>query len=607
MHALSKTTWFLTLAFSLAVPGSTAHAAAMPGTIDQASCDLRTYPPEAARRGQEGTVDVALHVDQGGTVREAKLVRSSLHPRLDALTMDIVKTCKVAPPRQDGKAVAGWATSQFVWKLEGPARPAPGESTLSAAPAAFRTFLAKAKAAAGLADPLQRCLSFPDYPGSLWPRATVQAHCALVAEQGMSVSSVEQHIKRDELALLEGAYAKSLARHFDKEAFSEAIHQELGNFDSGPDAARVSSLWLSKAPGSAFAMAARAQHLLAWVQHAKYNDRLKPSGDFDSRLMLARLSEARALYEKSLAIESRLLPALLGLAGISQMLGEDEHDYTFKRAQRIDAGCYHLAQLRLEAISTDGGDERALHAYVKQLQPLLANRPLLATLMHVPALRRAEGLAAKSPEQAKELVREAALAVPSFEALDTYADSVAPDQEWDSLLAHLAAGRFAPDGESLMAQGVGLFGAGEHAWAAVLLEGALRSMPTNEAVRLWLGLTTLGSGEWEKAEQYLTPAFSDPQLQRWASGSLMRLMAQLKRWDAADALSLAYVARYPDDPLGWSMRGDMFDRLAKPEQASQAWARFRELALKKGTPDMLGAVGKADQEAQMRRQPASIP
>lgn len=59
---------------------------------------LDFYPPESLRRGEEGTVQVEFRVDADGWVREARLLESSGHVRLDAAALDLVRAFRFAAP-----------------------------------------------------------------------------------------------------------------------------------------------------------------------------------------------------------------------------------------------------------------------------------------------------------------------------------------------------------------------------------------------------------------------------------------------------------------------------------------------------------------------------
>jgi hypothetical protein len=57
-------------------------------------------------------------------------------------------------------------------------------------PAEITAFLAQAQQARVVADPLQRCLAFPDPPGSHWSHDAVAAYCRYTTQSAISVAEL---------------------------------------------------------------------------------------------------------------------------------------------------------------------------------------------------------------------------------------------------------------------------------------------------------------------------------------------------------------------------------------------------------------------------------
>ena len=62
-----------------------------------------TYPLDAARRGEHGTVTLRLTIGTGGEVLEAEVAKSSGSPRLDRAAREQIATWHFTPAMQDGK------------------------------------------------------------------------------------------------------------------------------------------------------------------------------------------------------------------------------------------------------------------------------------------------------------------------------------------------------------------------------------------------------------------------------------------------------------------------------------------------------------------------
>lgn len=76
------------------------------------------YPPDALRRGVQGTVMVLVLVGPDGSVQEAK-IRKGVHPSLDRAAMQAVQKWKFNPAVKDGVPYADWALVPVRFSLDG--------------------------------------------------------------------------------------------------------------------------------------------------------------------------------------------------------------------------------------------------------------------------------------------------------------------------------------------------------------------------------------------------------------------------------------------------------------------------------------------------------
>jgi len=86
--------------------------------IDWSSCRRPVYPAASVRRGEEGTVTIAVDVDAAASIRQARVFQSSGHDNLDRATLEAVRRCRFMPAREDGIAKAATAQVRFTWKLQ---------------------------------------------------------------------------------------------------------------------------------------------------------------------------------------------------------------------------------------------------------------------------------------------------------------------------------------------------------------------------------------------------------------------------------------------------------------------------------------------------------
>ncbi len=79
------------------------------------------YPPEAVRKGWEGTVVAQVVISVEGRVRACRIVKSSGHETLDAATCRILKTRALFVPAKDsaGRPVEDvLRTPPIEWRLQ---------------------------------------------------------------------------------------------------------------------------------------------------------------------------------------------------------------------------------------------------------------------------------------------------------------------------------------------------------------------------------------------------------------------------------------------------------------------------------------------------------
>ena len=86
-----------------------------------------SYPPEAARKGIEGTVRFEVNVDATGKPTACRIVKSSNSDILDQATCRIVMAKgRFVPGARNGKPVADTYQTNTNWRLMGPTGPANG-------------------------------------------------------------------------------------------------------------------------------------------------------------------------------------------------------------------------------------------------------------------------------------------------------------------------------------------------------------------------------------------------------------------------------------------------------------------------------------------------
>jgi protein TonB len=76
------------------------------------------YPPSSRRAGEAGTVILEVYVLENGRVGEARVKKSSGHPRLDeAAVREVKRSWRLVPGTENGKPVPMWGQFAVTFKL----------------------------------------------------------------------------------------------------------------------------------------------------------------------------------------------------------------------------------------------------------------------------------------------------------------------------------------------------------------------------------------------------------------------------------------------------------------------------------------------------------
>ena len=430
---------------------------------------------------------VLVPAQEGGTVGRIDVYVSMKDDMGDAVALQVPPRAP-APPRP---ASITDATLRLVFDPEDRSH-----DPLKGAPPAARAFLAAAKQADTVADDLQRCLAYPDLPGSAWSPAVVQALCAYGNAPVLTAAEARDLLARSDAAGLDARLAASLARLYAGQAArSETIQREIEDLAHADDAADLVRAWREQAPRSAFALAVQASYLEKQAWQARGDDTIERVTAPQLVRMRALANEAIAAAQAALAIEPKLMPARVALVELAQLVGDDELGAkAMREATALDAGNYPLNRARMNALRPRwGGSFAAMDALAATLAAQAGTRPLLAVVAAMPDGER--GLVAREsddyPAMARVLLPRVA-SVPAPDGLRVLGDvypSLIPDGRWAGLAYLLEAVRFGdcdPCTRNALANHLmGL--AGDRDWALVHLQREVQRHPGDLVARTLVG------------------------------------------------------------------------------------------------------------------------
>jgi len=199
-------------------------------------------------------------------------------------------------------------------------------------------FLAKAKHAETIADPLKRCLAYPDPPRSHWQPSAVQAYCQYRMQSLMPFAQVQTLIENEQAAELDKRFADMLDAQLTQPNARGLLDRTFElDFDGSFAVREVLDAWKRASPNSAFAYAASGYAYEKMAGTARGEKLMKdtPQGSVDSMDRL--MQQADADLQKAMTLNPRITPiydAMIGAGGLT--LGSAYALRAAKQAQAVD-------------------------------------------------------------------------------------------------------------------------------------------------------------------------------------------------------------------------------------------------------------------------------
>lgn len=180
------------------------------------------------------------------------------------------------------------------------------------------TFLDAAKRAERIADPLQRCLAYPDPPRSHWNRAAVVAYCQYRYQPVVTLDEARHLIQRGQAAELDRKLADALrAQQTQPDARSRLDRIYDVDFNSAaPEMRALVDAWQRQLPDSAFAAAAsgKVNSKMAFAARGAAWLRNTPQANLDAMDRLAQ--QADSDLQHAIQLNPALTPAYEAMENI---------------------------------------------------------------------------------------------------------------------------------------------------------------------------------------------------------------------------------------------------------------------------------------------------
>jgi tetratricopeptide (TPR) repeat protein len=246
---------------------------------------------------------------------------------------------------------------------------------------AFKADVAKAEQIPDLTD---RCLAYPDPPGSHWSRDAVIAYCHYRLQPTLDNAFVMDAFNRKHMGEVDGAVDELVKKNSDSVRAQEIIWRSMSdNFQGADQQLRlIADAWKQQAPRSALAHVASAMVYKAMASKARGENSASETaqGNFDAmHVLLERAKE-------DLAEAAALDPSLTSTYALMVNVGVLDSDAAYaaegaRRGLAVDPASFVVYDDLAMAVAPRWGGSRSLQEQlISSAQAQAAKNPLLLTI-----------------------------------------------------------------------------------------------------------------------------------------------------------------------------------------------------------------------------------
>ena len=443
-------------------------------------------------------------------------------------------------------------------QLDAAADPAPPAASKLFTNAEIYAFLAEAKRAEAIADPLQRCLAYPSPPGSHWSPELIAAYCRYRDAPIVSKDVLRSLIEHDKAPELDQRFNQLLNGTPTEQALLDRTYDEL--FDGSLETRQLIDAWTRQAPKSAFAWAASAESYKKAAHEARGMQTFEntPAGNIEDMERLLQLADADA--RKAIALNKRISPPYVTMIYIGA-LGAG-NDYALAAARQglsqtpDNYGIYNMLTWKFQP--RWGGSLGAAATIAAEAQTHMKSNPLLGLLQAKAKVYQVNlnNCNCHTPEQLVQY-RSVFDQVATTKVLAEAGMAAESSNQPGIAVVYLSeALRFQPELENeRMHRAMLLNNFDESAWAVQEANALLKSKP-NDVVRLRLRATSYESlNDYPHAEADARAILAQDPSDAHALLTLSSIyIDDTQQWDKAWEVVNDLIKYYRDEPQVWVLR-----------------------------------------------------
>jgi len=434
-------------------------------------------------------------------------------------------------------------------------------------------FLAAAKQAETIKDPLQRCLTYPDPPGSHWTPAAVNAYCHYRMQPLMSFDELQTLIQNDQAAEADRRFTQMLDAQLTQPDARGRLDRTFDQDFNGSFAVReVLDAWKRASPKSAFAYAASGFAYEQMAHEARGNGYIRDTPASNIESMDRLLHEADADLRQAIALNPKVTPAytaMINAGGLS--LGHGYAMDAVRRGLAVDPANYSIYNALMWLSQPKWyGSLRAMNSVAARAQTHLGENPLMALeLSKEPAYDKVNNCDCHSVD---ELATYPAMFDQVSSAQDmlyaAYAAYAADSSHHSelSVVYFSQALRFDPDlPDARLRRIFNLNNFDESKWAVDEADRMVNLAPHDDAPLKARAFSYEMVGDYKHAEQDMQAMLSmNPGDERvlMELGSMYAYWTH--EWDKAWATDNRIIQAYPNNSFGWTLRAEIQKQQPQP-------------------------------------------
>lgn len=431
-------------------------------------------------------------------------------------------------------------------------------------------FLAAAKKAEAIADPLQRCLAYPDPPGSHWSHDAVAAYCHYRLQPVITFAEAQKLIQDGHAAELDRRLAAALhAQQADpaSRGLLDRIYQQAfddGSFDIRP----TLDAWKRDSPDSAFAWAASGSAYVAMAFQARGGAYMKDTPESSVDAMDKLLAQADNDLRRAIALNPQVTPAHVALINAGGLgYGRAYTDAAIRSALAAAPDDYSIYSMAMWTRQPKwGGSLEQMDQLAAQAQAHARTNPLMKLLLSERPFYAVDNC---DCEQDVELAAYPAaldqLASSSYLAKAGYAADGSRNLAVSGIYLSEAL-RFLPNRNDVRSHRTyALVDFDEAAWAIADLGRLLATSPRDTDALKARAYAYEMQGDYAHAEQDFRALLAIDPGDAGTLSALGDMFVNLAHdWDKGWAVADQLIREQPQNPYGWMLRATVQEQQPRP-------------------------------------------